>query len=267
MNWNISKFFVITLVLCVSGGMVFAQSGGSVPEGGEFTFTIAPPPVGYPVFEPGQTIHSVRGTYLGISNDDKDYDWRFDGVIGSYARQSTYSPVFTYNRSTAAGVLVGDVPGADVTMVPIVADFTPILRPYYNENLDVLAFGMLGTNATISIMEFDDFDLQSQMLQVLIVPGGGLQANIGVGDFVVSPFGVYRYSVGGYMVEYSGDFYEQNDYLESDSDSIDGYGSLIFGFDLLYKPYNISLSSFVQQEEEVTIVTISLGFSFTTGEG
>jgi len=262
MNWNISKFTAsAAVVLFIFVLPVVAQSDWETAEGGEVSFTIAPPPVGYPDFVPGQQVRSIKGTYLGISSDD---DWRFDGVIGNFSRQETFSSEFTFNQSGAAGVLFGDFPGADVTLVPLLADFTPILRPYYRPNLDLLAFGILGTNATITVMDFDDIDLRSQMLQVLLVPGIGGQANIGVSDFVISPFGVYRYSFGGYLVEYSGDFYLENDYLESDSGGIDGYGSLILGFDVLYKPYNISLSSFIQQEEEVTIVSISLGWSFTT---
>lgn len=221
----------------------------------EFQFTIAPPPVGYPLFDQGKTTHSLRGTYINISTDE---DWSFDGLLASYAKQESPSQDLSFQQTFTGGVLWGDLPGADLTGLPLLYDFTPILRPYRQDNLDLLVFGILGGHATFFFLDLDDSDVSMQMLNYLLVPGAGVQANIVLSDFILSPFGVYRYSFGGYVTEYSGE-----DSPDGDSGSIDGYGSVIFGFDLLYRPLNLSLSSILQHEKDVTVFTISLGYSFS----
>ncbi len=237
----------------------------SSPEG-SFQFTIAPPPVGYPVFEPGVTVHSVRGSYLSITSTDSSADWRFDGLSFSYTKQKTETADFLYTQSSAAGVLFGDITGMSVTSVPLLMNFTPVLRLYARPDLDILGFGSLGANALITVSQWDAVDLKAQSLNLSLIPALGAQANIGLGEFVLSPYGIYSYSFGGYIIEYSGDYYYSASGLESTSGSLDPYGSMVIGFDLLYKPYNVSLSSMFRKEDNVDIFSISLGYSFSTAE-
>ena len=84
---------------------------------------------------------------------------------------------------------------------------------------------------------------------------GGIQANIGLGEVIFSPYGLYTYTAGTYS--YSQESSMSFDYPSS-SGSISGFSTTIFGFDLLYKPGNISLSSQLQNSTDSTIISVAL---------
>ena len=83
----------------------------------------------------------------------------------------------------------------------------------------------------------------------------GAQINIALKDFIVSPFGSYTYTVGTYS-------YTQTSAMSFDypsgSGTIEGSSSTTLGFDLLYRPWGISLSSMVRRTDSYTLVTLAL---------
>jgi hypothetical protein len=83
----------------------------------------------------------------------------------------------------------------------------------------------------------------------------GAQANFGLGKFILSPFGVYTYTRGSYSSTQTSSMSFE---YPSSSGSVPGYSTTIIGFDLLYRPWNVSLSSQVHQTDKTTLVSLAM---------
>jgi hypothetical protein len=83
----------------------------------------------------------------------------------------------------------------------------------------------------------------------------GVQFNVTIQDFIASPFGSWTYTAGTYS-------YTQTSAMSFDypsgSGTIEGSSSTTLGFDLLYRPWGISLSSMVRRTDSYTLVTLAL---------
>jgi len=99
----------------------------------------------------------------------------------------------------------------------------------------------------------DDTQVTSTTLAYSLTAGA--QINWSIGQFIISPYGVYTYSGGkSWMTQKSSMSYD----YPSSSASIPAYSTTIFGFDILYKPLDVSLSSQLQHTDDYNLVSIAL---------
>lgn len=83
----------------------------------------------------------------------------------------------------------------------------------------------------------------------------GLQANLFAGSFVVSPFALYCCTGGVYSLRQTSA--ASYDY-PSRSGTVDLQGSPVFGLDVFWKPWGVSLNSMFQITDSYTMFTLSL---------
>ena len=84
---------------------------------------------------------------------------------------------------------------------------------------------------------------------------GGAQANLGMGNLIFSPFGLYTWTAGTYSTNLTSSMSET---YPSSSGSIPGYSAALFGFDILYLPAGMSLSSFIQNTDKYTLISLAV---------
>jgi len=227
------------------------------------SLVIAPPPVGYPVFEEGSKENLVSADLLYTSVDFGGTDITILGpsVFGIY--QYAVLDTLAVNASIGASVLVGSEYNMLLFQVPLFMSMTYQFLSLGEHTFFVTAGGGgdIGlTSMSVVVPQVVGWTMieDETTLRTLTTTGrlsGSLQANISLGSFILSPFGTYTYTAGNYSstMESSMSF----DYPSS-SGRIDGYSTTILGFDLLYKPLDLSLSSMIRRSDRMTLISISL---------
>lgn len=235
-------------------------------EDSESTFTVAPPPVGYPDFKAGDATEQAGGGAVVVKTD-------FSGLAGwlvggSGAWQYQYCPAdgLALGASAAGSLMVGDRNGLVLMSAPLGIAVAAELFGWRGSTL--YAFGYAGGTLGYNYMEVDAFvavgpipivvnDVPTvQTLSGLVSAGFGSQANLALGGFVLSPFAQWTWSGGAYRTT-----------MDSRMDGV-GYPSRsgtiglsmnsVYGFDLLYKPLGWSLSSQLRLGESYQMITIAL---------
>ncbi len=230
------------------------------------SFVIAPPPVGYPVFEAGYTDWMVGGNFIYLHLEVMDSTFHAYGgtLFGNW--QYCVSNRFALSGNLGAALLLGD--SADLTIIQIPLQFNAAYEIPLHMGTSLFLLGGIGGD--IGILSMDGPVVPQYLpytstifydhttLETLTTTGhvsGGLQLNLGLGSFVFSPFGIYAYTAG----TYSTDIKSSVSYLyPSSSGSIDGYSTTIIGFDLLYRPWGVSLSSLFHHRDTSDLFSIAL---------
>ncbi len=75
------------------------------------------------------------------------------------------------------------------------------------------------------------------------------------GPFIVSPFGTYTLTGGAWNTEMTS---SMSFGYPSASGSIDPEGSIVVGFDVLYVPKGITLSSQLRANDSYTLISVAL---------
>jgi hypothetical protein len=243
------------------------------------TFTIAPPPAGYPVFNPGETDMGIGLNYISLSMPFTTYETKFENnlpvidtlnqdlkIVGG-ALSMNYKKVyenFAVNHGGALAILGGNMNSM------LIMDITYCLNGLYQavktNSISMFLFANAGLNISFnnSNMIFyqylpfldpveDEVAITTTML--LSSFSGGLQMNLTAGDFIISPYGIYSYSGGNFTTSMTSSMSFE---YEEISDQIDNFGSVILGFDILYTPKGITLSSMIQSSEDYDMINISL---------
>lgn len=223
------------------------------------SFVIAPPPVGYPVFEKGFTDQTVGGNFIYVSSKLMDTSFQLFGAMVFGNWQYCLTDKFALSGNFGASFLFGDK--YDLLMMQIPYQFSLAYQIDITKDTSLFLLGGAGgdlglTSMTVEVPQYLIIDPTT--VSTTTATGritGGLQANIGIGQFIFSPFGLYTYTAGTYWMEQKSAM--SYDYPSS-SGAIDGYSTTILGFDLLYKPLGVSLSSITHFRPDTTLVSIAL---------
>lgn len=251
--------FVISLLIAILPGMVSA-----VAEDSAVSLVIAPPPVGYPAIEAGKrtTQIGVNGLYAAYSANG--FDMTFFGVGMLVDAQQCPSDRIALNGSIGFSALAGDKYNMIVAQFPFNGDV--IFKLAGNNAYSLFAFGgatgSLGlTTMTINIPQWvpytttfvnDDTTLTTTIMTVTGL--GGLQANIPISSFIVSPFGFCTITGGSWSSTQTSSMSYS---YPSSSGSIDPMAGFVLGFDVLYVPLNFALSSQFHRDSDFTLITVA----------
>lgn len=209
------------------------------------SFTIAPPPAGYPVFEKGHTDYRIGANFVTIDSDFMSITG--GGIHGTYRR--TYSSRFGTDASFGISALVGDVYDTTMMQMSITANAQYLL--VNNPSLQFILLGGIGGDVSYMTMSMATplGTLENNTTTSIYSLTGGIQANIPFNKFIFSPYGLVKSSSGSASTE--------SDYGTFTAD-IPTFNSVTIGVDLLYKPWNVSLSSIYQKMEEASMLSISV---------
>lgn len=236
-------------------------------QAGEDTlsFVIAPPPVGYPVFEKGFTDQTVGGNFIYVNSKLMDTSFQLFGAMIFGNWQYCVTNKFALSGNFGASFLFGDK--YDLLMMQLPYQFNLAYQIDLAKEVSLFLLGGAGGDLGLTTMTVEVPQPVPLTTTIIIDPTtvttttatgrltGGLQANIGIGQFIFSPFGLYTYTAGSYWMDQKSAM--SFDY-PSAAGAIDGYSTTILGFDLLYKPLGVSLSSITHFRPDTTLVSIAL---------
>lgn len=236
----------------------------SLPAGEDtLSFVIAPPPVGYPVFEKGVSDQNVGGNFIYVSSKLMDTTFQLYGAMIFGNWQYCVTDKFALSGNFGAGFLFGNK--YDLLMIQLPYQFNLAYQIDLWEDTSLFLIGGAGgdlglTTMTVDIPQFLPPTIITDPTTVSTTTAtgrltGGIQANIGIGQFIFSPFGLYTYTAGSYWTEQKSAM--SFDYPSS-AGAIDGYTTTVIGFDLLYRPLGFSLSSMTHFRPDTTLVSIAL---------
>jgi hypothetical protein len=235
----------------------------AMADGDTLSFVIAPPPVGYPVFSKGDRTTQAGGNAILLMMNQGGERMLVAGGTGFGHWQTTVSDSLSLGVQAGGSLLAGTKNDLLMVQVPLQANavFAAITRPAWSGFL----FGGLGADLGMSTMTVTvpqivellmvDDPTSFDTTTVTVSVSAGAQINIAVKDFIASPFGSWTYTAGTYS-------YTQTSAMSFDypsgSGTIEGSSSTTLGFDLLYRPWGISLSSMVRRTDSYTLVTLAL---------
>ncbi|MDX9957134.1 MAG: hypothetical protein RBT68_01715 [Spirochaetia bacterium] len=232
-------------------------------EDDTISFVLAPPPVGYPVFTKGEKTTQAGGNAVFLTTEQGGEKMIIAGGTGFGHWQSTVSDTLSLGLNAGGSLLAGSKYDLVMVQVPMQANavFAAVTRPAWSAFL----FGGVGADIGLTTMTIDIpqsvgmllVEDPTQFNTTTIMSSGsvGVQFNVTIQDFIASPFGSWTYTAGTYS-------YTQTSAMSFDypsgSGTIDGSSSTILGFDLLYRPWDISLSSMVRMTDSYTLVTLAV---------
>lgn len=240
-----------------------AIAASAFAEEKEATFTVAPPPVGYPDFKAGASTEQAGGGAVVIKTDYGGLAGWLIGGSGAWQHQYCPADGLALGASVAGSLMVGDQNSLLVMSAPFAASLAAELFDWRGST--IYAFGYAGGSLSYSSMKViipqvvnitavEDETTLATMSGVLSA-GIGCQANAAIGGFVVSPFAQWTWSGGAYRSS-------QSSSMSFDYPSLSGGVGLrmdsAYGFDLLYEPLGWSLSSQLRLGEGYQMLTLAL---------
>lgn len=255
---RLSAFIVLALLFVAVPSSIYSEEK-------TVSFVITQPPVGYPVFVRGEKTLQTGGDLLYLNMDVMDEKMMILGgtAFGNY--QSCPSDVVAIQGSFGGSLLIGNKYDMIIGRLPL--QISGIVQPVRTNRLSIFLFAAAGgdiglTDMTLTVPQWvmgtstfidDDTSVITTSVNGLI--NGGAQINILAGDFIISPFGSWTYTGGTYSTTQTSTMsYE----YPSTSGSIENYSSLVFGFDILYVPMSIALSSQLRTTDNYTMVSVAL---------
>lgn len=234
-------------------------------EEGNLSLVIAPPPVGYPLIEAGAQTRHAGANFVYSSMDMMDTSLTLLGGTVFADRQICPTGFLALSGNAGATFLAGSEYNLLMLQVPLTGSV--ILRAITVPHFSLFAFAGAGvtaglTNMTITFTypipptsTFVDDDTSVTSTVVTGSATGGLQANISAGPFIVSPFGLMTVTAGRYSTTIES---TMSYVYPSDSGTIDAVSATVLGFDILYEPRGISLSSQFRNSRDYRMFTVSL---------
>lgn len=250
------KILVLVTVLILTHTVFLVASDTTV------SFTIAPPPVGYPIFTKGTSTMHFGGNAVFMSMDFQTESLNIVGgsVFGNY--QKCYSDNFSLSSSFGLGFMAGNQFDMKILQIPVGAN--AIYSAYKNEKLSLFLFGGVRSDIAFNFMTITVPQLVNITLvndettmtttSIMATVNIGAQLNITSGSFVFSPYGIYNHTSGTFS---SSQTSSMSFTYPTYTGDIEGYSSIIFGIDVLYVPKNISLSSYAQISDDTNIFSLA----------
>lgn len=231
---------IFFIMICFSTIKSYAQQGN---------FQVSPPPVPWYEFNQGQKDLKVGATFLSLTGEVDDPEFGGDVKVYGGGGSAFYRYAFKDKFAIDAGGLVvgagGDV--GDLTTMEMMIASIPVdleFQPINNERLSVILFAGFNFSWCSISIEYDagedwgKADLSTSMYG----PQGGIQAALKVSDFVFTPFFMITRLSGDVSISA-----ESNEGEFSGSAGVPATTSYFYGIDIIYKPWNITLSSIIQQ--------------------
>ncbi len=233
--------FIITgLILTCSFTGAYAQ---------QTSFQVTLPPIPWYEFSKGQKDLKVNGTFLYLSGEIEspeaggDVDIYGGGVSGFY--RYAFRDKFAFDIGgfvVGAGGDVGD--NATMNMAMLSLPFDLEFQPVKTNRYSVILFGGFNFTWMHLGIDYDDgtdvygVDIWSSMRG----PQGGIQAAFKFTEFVFTPFFMITSLSGDADVDLTA-----NGSKMSVSSGIPASTTYYYGIDIIYKPWDITLSSVLQQ--------------------
>ncbi len=258
-------FLQIVLILTVPRIDSFAQ---------QTNFQITSPPIPWYEFSKGQKDLKVNGTFLYLTGEIEDPNAGGDVEVYGGGLSGFYRYAFKDQFAFDIGGLVlgagGDVGSrASMSMAIFSVPFDIEFQPVKTDRFAVILFG--GFNFTwlylgVVIDDGTTVDLWSSMRG----PQGGLQVAVKTSDFVFTPFFMVTSLSGDAEI----DITNSSGKTMSVTSGIPASTSLFYGIDLVYVPWDITLSSIIQQAMssgdnqgyKTYVVMLSYHFQIEEGE-
>ena len=246
-------------------GMLLLLVWNVAAEESPVSFRVSPPPVGYPRLEAGakQVATGVTGTYASI--DAMDTKITMLGGMAHGTFQQSFTDYFALTASLGAAMMGGNK--YDLLLIQVPLGIQALLAPVRGPWGSLYLFGGAGGDMGVTTMTIPIPQLIFQTSSIVIdetrvsttltngMFNGGAQVNMPAGDFILSLFGVYSYSAGSYTTTQTSTMSYK---YPSSSGSIEGSSAVSLGCDLLYVPWNMALSSLVQNREDVTVISVGV---------
>jgi hypothetical protein len=242
-------------------------------------FQFSPPPIPWYEFNEGDKDARLGGTAIYLKGDIKNPDEpEMNGSVdvygggGSWFGRYAFRKHFAIDAGAAAFYATGNVgKSADMTLgmlsIPVDLEFQPIK----NDKFTLILFGgfsfskiWLGIDVKTSTID-QSVDITSTMKG----PQGGVQLAIKQSDFVFTPFFMFASLAGNTTLKTSG-----TEGSGSFSMSVVAATAYYYGIDIAYLPWDITLSSLIQQVAssgenkgfKTYVFTVSYHFSTPAGE-
>jgi len=215
-------------------------------------FMISPPPIPWFEFKEGQKDLRVTATgmYLtGKGGEELTGDIEVYGAGAGGIYRYAFKDIFAFDVGLTVVGAAGDIgKEADMTMwlasVPIDLEILLV----NNEQMAVIAFVGFGFSHNYIGIESNvpGYEGTVDMTSDMKGPQGGIQVSFKLADFTVSPFLMLTKQSGNVDIDY--DIEGQGS--GSLSMSVSTTTIYYYGFDIVYVPLGLSLSSLIQQASE-----------------
>ncbi len=244
------------LIFCHSG-MILAQSDNT-----SVSFTIAPPPVSYPEMNAGEQVLKLGGAFMSVNTDVMD----IKGALPSFSAQISMSDRLAMNVQGGLGIMTGNKYGMFLMQIPFRLNMQ--YQAAKMNNLTFFTFGGTGFDMGISSMDIKQsvtggkIETSVLALSFMFPFQGGLQANYDLAGFVLSPYATIHVTKGFVSTTSTTTGNVSGFPISNVSDktqSIPMFTNIVFGFDALYKPWGVSLSSFIQNSKDSKLLMLTLG--------
>lgn len=270
-----NKILAIFLML----GLIFLKSAYA----GQSNFSVAPPPIASPDFEAGKKEGKLTAIYIGMKGQGFEMTGggvnfigrkaisdtiAFDGSAGLIGINGTMSTLKDGKLSTVVFPMSFNMEYQPVKGL-ILYGGVPFM--YMSSDLTYTStFTYCSQTTTIlgrtSCSRFTTISDPTTVSTTAILAGlqGGAQYEFNAGNFKITPFIMFQ-SLGGSATTKTTSTFGSS---SSSSMSIPSYTQTSYGLDMLYVPWNITLSSLLQQaaksgeNEAVKTTIIQLSWNF-----
>lgn len=244
---------------------------------GQSNFNILPTPVAYPYFEPGRTDFKITAAKADLTGNNIDLSGggayfivrraaneyiAVDGLIGGFGANGDvpgFALPFVFGTSLFTPVIEGKgkLTGFGVPMA-LDLEVQAIHRPggsllfFAGPNISFAGFtvdtpyhAVSGASKAASTQ----FDTKAS-----VVIGGaqfGAQAGINLGPVTVSPFYMIITQAGSATFTFD-DGYRGTDQVQTNTFNIEPYIVNSYGFDVIYRPWNLSVGTLLQSAGSTT---------------
>ncbi|TAL38870.1 MAG: hypothetical protein EPN93_03835 [Spirochaetes bacterium] len=241
-------------------------------------FQFSPPPIPWYEFNEGDKDARLGGTAIYLKGDLKNPDEpEMNGSVDVYGGGGSWFGRYAFRKHFAIDIgasgfyAAGKVgSSADMTLgmlsIPVDIEFQPIK----NDRFALILFGgfsfskiWLGIDIKTSTI-----DQSADITSTMKGPQGGVQLAIKQSDFVFTPFFMFASLAGDTTIKLSGDT------TGTYSVSVVAATAYYYGIDIVYVPWDITLSSLIQQVSssgdnqgyKTYVFTVSYHFSTPAGE-
>ena len=244
-----SGYFFLYLML-LSSSVYAAQS----------SFQISPPPIATPEFDAGKVDKKFSATYVGISGTGFDLSGAGVNSITRTANSDMTALDLSFGGFIMSGTMASGTSKGDLLVMNVPFSVNLEFQPVKNENMALILFG--GPMVSLGLSSFK-YQYQYQAITsyspltygtktdtmtsstttLLYGAQGGAQLGIKAGDFTISPFAMFQSQQGTSSTTTS----SSSSGSGSSSISIPAFTSTSYGMDILYRPWNMTLSSMLQE--------------------
>ena len=242
-NLFIVVYFFLCLIL-LSSSVYAAQS----------SFQISPPPIATPEFDAGKVDKKFSATYVGISGTGFDLYGAGVNSITRTANSDMTALDLSFGGFIMSGTMVFGTSKGDLLVMNVPFSVNFEFQPVKNENIALILFGGPMVNFGLSSLSYESQyynpftnrtttdTTTSSTTTLLYGVQGGAQLGIKAGGFTISPFAMFQSQQGTASTTTSSAYGSS-----SSSISIPAFTSTSYGLDILYRPWNMTLSSMLQE--------------------